>query len=387
MRASVEHSIRRSDWGNAAIRASNLSELELTLGEVAGAVGDAEQSVTYAARSGDAFHRMGNRTTHADALHQAGRRAGADARFREAEQMQADDDSDHPLLYSVQGYRYCDLLLAEAECAAWRSVVAGLCELGGAGLDPRPSDDSKTGPTMLDGGGPAKASEGTERLGSGVTDPATTSRSAPSPSARRRRSSGCRHTQVRRFSTSPLTTSRWAAPRSTRRFLTRSDGILPSVRDQRRQDAVAPWETACRELDSAVSGLRRAGTTHHIPRALLTRAWQRSLTGALTSAQAGPDSAQADLDEAWEIAERGPMPLFLADIHLHRARLFFREATYPWNQHPDGSPRGPADDLAAARAIITKVTTFTKPDGTVIQASYGRRLPELEDAERAILRP
>ena len=35
-------------------------------------------------------------------------------------------------------------------------------------------------------------------------------------------------------------------------------------------------------------------------------------------------SAQSDLDEAWEIAERGPMPLFLADIHLHRARLFGR---------------------------------------------------------------
>jgi len=31
---------------------------------------------------------------------------------------------------------------------------------------------------------------------------------------------------------------------------------------------------------------------------------------------------RSDLDEAWEIAERGPMPLSLADIHLHRARLF-----------------------------------------------------------------
>jgi hypothetical protein len=47
--------------------ASNLSELELTLGEVGGAVGDAEQSVTYAGRSGDAFQRESKRTTHADA--------------------------------------------------------------------------------------------------------------------------------------------------------------------------------------------------------------------------------------------------------------------------------------------------------------------------------
>ena len=61
----------------AAIRASNLSELELTLGDVAGAVRDAEQSVTFADRSGDAFQRMGNRTTLGDALHQAGRREEA----------------------------------------------------------------------------------------------------------------------------------------------------------------------------------------------------------------------------------------------------------------------------------------------------------------------
>ena len=51
--------------------------------------------------------RMIKRTTHADALHQAGRRAEAEARFREAEQMQAERQPDYPLLYSVQGFRYC----------------------------------------------------------------------------------------------------------------------------------------------------------------------------------------------------------------------------------------------------------------------------------------
>jgi hypothetical protein len=64
---------------------------------------------------------------------------------------------------------------------------------------------------------------------------------------------------------------------------------------------------------------------------------------------------RADLDEAWEIAERGPMPLFMADIHLYRARLF-----------------GDLAALAAARQLIEK-------------HGYGRRLPELADAEAALL--
>ena len=115
MRATIAFYTKNGHWKQAAQGASNLSELELTLGEVAGAVGAAEQSVTYADRSGDAFQRMSKRTTHADALHQAGRRDEAEARFREAEQMQAERQPDYPLLYSLPGFQYCDLLLAEAE--------------------------------------------------------------------------------------------------------------------------------------------------------------------------------------------------------------------------------------------------------------------------------
>jgi len=90
----------------------------------------------------------------------------------------------------------------------------------------------------------------------------------------------------------------------------------------------------------------------------------RRLEGALI----GPDSALEDLDEAYEIAERGPMPLFLADIHLHRARLFgpLPPATcpYPW--------QSPTADLAEARRLIEK-------------HGYWRRKEELEDAEAALL--
>ena len=95
-----------------------------------------------------------------------------------------------------------------------------------------------------------------------------------------------------------------------------------------------------------MDGLRRAGTIHHLPRGLLTRAWLRALTG-------DRNGVRRDLDEAWTIAERGPMPLFQADVQLHRARLFGDRAA-----------------LAEARRLID-------------QHGYGRRYEELADAEAA----
>jgi hypothetical protein len=55
----------------------------------------------------------------------------------------------------------------------------------------------------------------------------------------------------------------------------------------------------------------------------------------------------------------------MADIHLQRARLFFRQKPYPWTS--------PQADLAAARQLIES-------------SGYWRRKEELEDAERIILK-
>ena len=76
-----------------------------------------------------------------------------------------------------------------------------------------------------------------------------------------------------------------------------------------------------------------------------------------------PDSAQADLDEAWDIAEAGPMPLFMADIHLHRAGLFHHITPYAW--------QSPAVDAQEARRLIEK-------------HGYLRRMGDLETVEEAI---
>jgi hypothetical protein len=317
MRAGLPPEFKRQDWKDAACGFRNLSQMELMLGEVARAVGDAEQSVAHAARSGDAFERVVNRATLADALHQAGRRTEADARFREAETMQAEREREHPLLYSLQGFQYCDLLLGTAERAAWARSAANT-----------PVQRTNDQPFPNDGDNGVAAELQSCRAISQRTG--QTLEWMP------------KHLNV------PLTT---ALDHLT---LGRA-ALYASILDPNNPQ----HSTANFHIFSAVDGLRRSGYKNHLPRGLLTRAWLRSLAGRAI----GPDSAQSDLDEAWEIAERGPMPLFLADIHLYRARLFFRAKPYPW--------QSPQHDLAEARRLILK-------------HGYLRRKEELEDAESAL---
>ncbi len=117
IQAGMESSIQQEDWKGAAQDAGNLSELWLTLGEVEKAVDYARQSVDFADRSGDDFQKESKRTTLADALHQAGDLEEAERLFREAEAMQKERQPQYPCLYSLQGFRFCDLLLSRGRYA------------------------------------------------------------------------------------------------------------------------------------------------------------------------------------------------------------------------------------------------------------------------------
>ncbi|HRY16041.1 MAG TPA: hypothetical protein P5330_09255, partial [Candidatus Competibacteraceae bacterium] len=227
----------------------------------------------------------------------------AKALFREAERMQAEQQPHDPLLYSVQGFQYGDLLLAVAERAAWRTIL------------------------------PAPA-----RSGVRGEDLAEICRAVSERAARTLKIAEQNHWLLD-IALGHLTSGRAAL----------YEAILTAADVHRARS----------DVEQAVAGLRRAGQQEFTVRGLLTHAWLR----CLFSTRTGPNSAQADLDEAWDIAERGPMRLFLADIHLHRARLFHAATPYPW-----GSPQA---DLTAARALIE-------------HCGYGRRLEELEDAEAVI---
>jgi class 3 adenylate cyclase len=339
MRAGLENRIKRASWKYAAIEASNLSELEVTLGEVAQAERDAAQSVTYADRSGDAFERQTDRVILADALHHAGKRAEAEAHFREAELMQTERQPEYPLLYSGAGFRYCDLLLTEAERAAWETMFRGRVGVPPAafGVSPKVSlaqSQSAGTPT------------GSDRDG---RTPLIESCRAVSQRAAQALKIAERNNWLLDIALDHLTLGRAALYRA----------ILEGSSIGNSQS----------EIENAVAGLRRAGQMDELPKALLTRAWLRFLEGKPT----GPESAQADLDEAWEIAERGPMKLFMADVHLHRARLFglpianrqlpIGNVKYPWES--------PEADLKAAEELINR-------------CGYHRRDEELADAQRAL---
>ena len=125
MQASVDLYAKQENWEHAAASASNLSELQLTLGDIAEAVSSAAQGVVYADKSGDIFERMSNRTTHADALHQTGQVALARELYQAAEALQQEWQPEYPRLYSLQGFRYCDLLLGfdSAQPAAIEEVL------------------------------------------------------------------------------------------------------------------------------------------------------------------------------------------------------------------------------------------------------------------------
>jgi tetratricopeptide (TPR) repeat protein len=352
MRSGIDAALRLEDWNNASRYSSNLSETELAQGDVARAVADAERSVTYADRSSDAFVRMASRPRVGNALYQAGDLAEAEKHFQEAEALLAEQQPDYALLYSDVGFQYCDLLLAGAERAAWQTCVAADCSRKVTlGNSPR---------------------VGHEEVISGLPNAIR----APSESCRavsqratviQKRRTGLTTYSLLDKALDNLTLGRTALYETilevgTAFALLQFASDSPATGDdvEHRSRLTAALNSTATKLNTAVDGFRRSGNIDELPRGLLTRAWQRFLTHARN----GIESAQADLDEAWEIAERGPMRLFMADIHLYRARLFHHVKPYPWTS--------PQDDLASAEKLIN-------------ECGYHRRDEELADAKLAIL--
>jgi hypothetical protein len=296
LRMGLEMRIQQEVWTSAARIAINLSELEVGLGRLRDAIVDARQSVAHADKSGDPFLRLVSRATAADTLYQGGERLGAGALFAEAERMQKETQPQFPLLYSLQGFQYCDWLLAPAERAEWQILLIAIGTQSGGKTTSR-DDHSTTGADV------------------------------------ERRAQTAQATAIQ---------NRWLMDIALDHLTLARVGLVRAL-------LAGPVPQPALDLPhvaAAVNGIRNAGAMNHLPKGLMTAAVYHFVRGER-------DLARARLDEAEQIAERGPMPLHLADVHLHRARLFRDEG-----------------ELAKAAKLIREL-------------GYGRRFDELADAEEA----
>lgn len=297
MRAGLELDVQQQNWKQAAISANNLSQLEATLGRLVDAVDDSRRSITYADQTAERFQMISKRTTAAEALHLSGQRAAAGSLFTEAERLQQKPLSGFDLLFSLAGFWYCEWLLAPAERTAWQALLGA-----SDGFSAEMESHGRAGHTIC---------AEVERRGAKMFQ--------------------------------------WRQP---------SDPLLNIALDYLTMARVGlirailthPPPQPTLELPQAilaVNGLRESGCMDFLPKGLLTAALYHFVRD-------DPATARTYLDQAHDIAARGPMPLYLADIHLHRARLFRDKA-----------------ELAKAAKLIRDL-------------GYGRRYDELADAEAAL---
>ena len=319
MQVSSEMAVAENNWKGAATGFGNLSQLEVTLGLLGEGVVSARRGIEFADESGDAFQRIGKRATAADALHQSGapgERKDARGLFEEAERLQREHKPEFDLLYSLRGFRYCDLILAPAERAAWNVVLSHGEKNRGALPASERSEETRYG----------ASGESAVRLAE--------------------REEGVALTEAERRA---IKTLEWVTAHASLLDIALDRLTLSRVALYRAVLEAAPVSAYQNpNLPAALDGLLKAGQADELPKALLTAALHQHVLG-------DDGAARHHLDEAQQIAERGPMPLFLADVHLHRARLF-RDR----------------NELAEARLLITK-------------HGYGRRHEELAAAEAAAM--
>ncbi len=248
----------RSEWKRAAVAATNVCYLSLTVGDVARALTSSEESVLFADKSGNDFQQLSTRATLADALHQAGRWDASIKIFREVEAKQAEREPSSPRLYSRRGYQFCDLLLGRPGPQVW----SGLKE------------------SIVGDGDVQRLREACEE----VVDRA-------------------------RYAMELAQRNQWILDLAHDHLSLGRAHFGRALCGYHGAGGLAK-----QHLNRAVEEFRASGYENFLPRGLLARAAYRRVYDERSS-------VEADLDEAEVLAERGPMLLFLADVYLERTLL------------------------------------------------------------------
>jgi tetratricopeptide (TPR) repeat protein len=276
MEAALIAFIEQNDWKNANRVANNLSELNLTYGKLSEALKYAKKSVEFADKSKDEFERLGIRTTLADALHHSGNLEEAEKLFIKAEEIQKNWQKEYPVLYSLQGSRYCDLLLGKGK---YKEVIKRA----------------------------VNALKIAER-------------------------------------------NNWLIDIGLDNLSLGRAYLLQCIKEKRKD-----YSESETYLDRAVDGLRKAGSQDEIPRGFLARAEYYITIKNF-------EKAEKDLKEAFTIADRGGMRLYLADCYLGYARLYMAK----------GEREKAKENLKTAKEMIEDM-------------GYHRRDNEVKELEKQLL--
>ncbi|TWU02200.1 tetratricopeptide repeat protein [Stieleria varia] len=315
---SEQIAVETKCWDAAAVRASNLGMCSLALGRIPAALECVHHAVEYADKGKDSFLRADFRASVGHAQHMAGEFAEAIESFRTAETLHLATQPSYPQLYSFQGYNYGKLLLAQAERFVWR-IILGSIQRGS-----RDESDQQ-----LRGIVAAELRESAARVANLF--------------------------RWRDSTDNPLTIGLDYLYRALVNLYSEIHRSVTSLPSRSISDS-----QAVRDLEVASRELKKSGHIEAVLECYIATGMCQALSGA-------PISSIALLAEAEQIATRGPMPLYLADIHLTRARLI-------------GSPKVDVEglnvdvrtELAEARRLIEK-------------HKYNRRMPELLDAEAVLL--
>lgn len=319
LRHSLALRVEEGNWRPAVNCAFNLSDLNLMLGRIEKSLSDAKSAITYSQNPSlrvnseilSAHVNLGN------VLFNKGETEKALSSFHDAEEFLRNEPQCR-LLYGVAGANYCNLILTEAEKAAWRQQLTSISIDVSAR---KPYTDNSAGAA------PDHASH---------IDAAYD-----------------RMLQVIQFMRKH--------PEASLLSIATCQLVLLQAITYRHVLGLKSFNNNKSIIDSRFSlvleMLRRSNVVQFLISGLLSLSWYGALNGNLIN-------SSDNLNEAWDIAERGPMRLHMANIHLYRARLFFREKHYPW--------KSPKDDLEAAEKLIQ-------------ECGYHRRDEELADAKRAIL--
>lgn len=307
--------VEQEKWKSAARLANNISEIELLLGRLSDSVAHGEEAVKFSDLGDDPSLRIQFRACLGDALCQAGEITEAERYFNHATEIRAGVSNVQCRLGSIAGFRHSGMLLLECERFAWHHYIAG-----GRG------DMILPGPMFSDRSTVLKQLYEEAELVKDVE----------------------RKTESQSLLGSGLSSLVCARISLYQTLIESSNRKHISLKVD--------------EINLAISRLRQAGSIEDIPHGLVTQAEIVAMEGT-TKAFA---NSHRVFDQAWAIAEREPMPLFLVDIMLSRARIFggWRAKgvgyIYPW--------KSAKNDLSLARGMVDRY-------------GYKRRMNELSDAE------